>query len=168
MNRDVIVVLGAAVWPEGKPSPSLARRTRHAARLFHEGVAKRLILSGGVKRHSPAEAVVMREIALREGVPLGSIILDDRARNTIATARNCAAIMTQQGMRTAVVVTDGFHMPRALLIFRWLGIEATGSAPARARRQAPSASLMAHSLREIIAAPWTVLRLLTRFKSDRS
>ena len=55
-RADVIVVLGARVWPSGRPSDALARRTLHAVKLYQEGLAAAIICSGGLGTHPPTEA----------------------------------------------------------------------------------------------------------------
>ncbi len=121
---DVIIVLGAAVWPGGRPSPTLLARTEHGIRLFRAGYAPRLLLTGGSGRFPPAEAEVMARIARQTGIPRSALIEDDRATSTWESLRTARSIMTLNGWRTALVVSDPFHMFRALTMARDLGIEA--------------------------------------------
>lgn len=123
MNDGPIIVLGAAVWPGGVPSPTLLRRTRYACRLFLDGGHPQLVLSGGIGKYPPAEAEVMAHIARDMGVPDSALILDTAARTTIETA----AFVARSGIdRSAglVVVTDGYHAPRTWLAFRSYGLSA--------------------------------------------
>ena len=62
--RPVALVLGAAVWPGGRPSPTLRRRALKAAALWHEGQVRAIIGCGGVGRHPPSEAEVIRALCL--------------------------------------------------------------------------------------------------------
>ena len=66
---DVIVVLGAAVWPGGQPSPALQRRILHAVDLWQQGYAVYLLVTGGVGKYPPAEAAVMQRLAVAHGIP---------------------------------------------------------------------------------------------------
>lgn len=130
MNRghaaDVIVVLGAALRPDGSPSPALERRVARGVRAFHEGLAGHLLMSGGSVRHATPEAEVMGRIALAHGVPADCLALEDRSRNTFENALFCSLVMAERGWRRAALVTDPFHMPRSLFVFRKLGIPAAG------------------------------------------
>lgn len=126
---DAIIVLGAAFRRDGTPSPAMRRRARHAARLFAEGRAPRLILTGGPTGASGvSEAAAMARIALAAGVPEDCLVLESAARSTLENARRTAALMRRHGWRQALLVTDAFHMPRARRVFRTHGIDAEGSA----------------------------------------
>ena len=61
---DVIVVLGAAVWEHGVPSPSLCNRILHAVALLHSELSNTLLLTGGVGKYPPSEGQAMRRLAL--------------------------------------------------------------------------------------------------------
>jgi len=159
---DVAVVLGAAVLPGGEPSPSLARRVRHAARLWRDGAVAHLLLTGGVGRHLPSEAAVMRGLAERDGVEPSRIVLEERATTTLESAAYCAPIIAAHGWRGVVLVTDRYHLPRALLAFRRHGVHARGSAPADGRGGTARWRWVAMHLRELAALPWYLLRTRRR------
>jgi uncharacterized SAM-binding protein YcdF (DUF218 family) len=111
---DAIVVPGAAVRPDGTASPALARRARAGAEAWRAGLAPRLVLTGGIVRHPPAEAVVAAAIARRLGVPEEALVLEIEARTTAENARRVAAL----GLgRRVIVVTDDFHAARCHLWF---------------------------------------------------
>lgn len=156
---DVIVVLGAAVWPGGIPSPSLRRRVIHAIHLLHEGTAPRLLLSGGIGRNPPSEASVMRQVAIDAGVSDAQIALEEKGRNTFASATGCAEIMRRMQWHQAIVVTDRYRIPRAVATFRILGIKTQGSAPRVGRGDTTRWRWAWSYLREGFALPWYVLRL---------
>jgi uncharacterized SAM-binding protein YcdF (DUF218 family) len=159
---DAVIVLGAAVWAGGKPSPTLLRRTQHGAALVLRGKAPFLIVTGGTGRHPPAEALVMRDIAIGEGVAEHAIIVEDQGKNTLESGRACRAIMRSRVWTRALIVTDDFHISRTLLIFRSLGIEAEASAAPGARRYFGPARWAFYWLRELAAWPWTLLRLVVQ------
>jgi len=112
---DAIVVLGCRVGPSGRASPALARRALHGARLWREGRAPRLVLTGGVGDHPPSEAQVAADLALGAGVPASALSLEERSTSTAENARFARPLV--QGERV-LVVTDGFHGLRAARIFR--------------------------------------------------
>ena len=107
------------------------RRVRHGVRLFHEGAANFLLMSGGCNGHSTPEAVLMRALAVEEGVPEGSIVLESRSTRTLENAFFSIAMIEKRGWTRTLVVTDRFHLPRALFAFRCFGIKAMGSSPAK-------------------------------------
>lgn len=107
------------------------RRVCHGVRLFQDGAAKFLLMSGGRNGHSTPEAVLMRAMAVEEGVPEGSVMLECVSTRTLENAFFSKAVMEERGWTRALVVTDKFHLPRALLAFCCFGIKATGSSPAK-------------------------------------
>ncbi len=124
---DALIVLGSAVWPGERASPSLAARTRHAVALYRAGYATHLILSGGLGQYPPSEAEAMRRIAASAGVPAEALALDETSHSTEENLQNARRIMQANGWRTALIVSDPFHLFRAKLMARDLGIEAYGS-----------------------------------------
>jgi uncharacterized SAM-binding protein YcdF (DUF218 family) len=157
-DADVAVVLGAAVWAHGRPSPTLLRRTLHAVGLARAGGVGHLLLTGGVGDHPPSEARVMRDVALRAGIAAARLVLEETATTTLESARACAHIIEARGWTRVLVVTDRYHLARSLLAFRHFGINARGSAPAGRGDTAEWRWLMLH-LRELVAIPWYMVRL---------
>ena len=94
---DVIVVLGAAVWPDGRPSPALQRRVMHAVDLLQQGSAAYLLVTGGLGKYPPAEAEVMQRLAMAHGIPTENILCEDQATSTFASALRCCDILRQRG-----------------------------------------------------------------------
>jgi uncharacterized SAM-binding protein YcdF (DUF218 family) len=156
---DVIVVLGAALRPDGRPSPTVVRRVRHAMRLLRERRADRLLLSGGVGRHPPAEAHAMRGLALHAGAPPDALLLDDESTSTWENARNSARIMRAHGWTRALVVTDAYHLRRALFAFWAWGVDAAGSASAGRLRAYNLYGRYYHWAREGAALAWYAVRV---------
>ena len=123
-----IVVLGAAVWADG-PSPTLRRRVMHGARLFHDTPGAVVICCGGLGKHPPTEAEAIAMLLREAGVPDSAIRLEDTSTNTRENLRFALPILGTLGLHRIVIVSDAFHLPRAKLIARRLGLQATGSAP---------------------------------------
>ena len=121
-----IMVLGAAVWRNG-PSPTLTRRTRHGAALFHQGRGDIVIVCGGLGRFPPTEAQAMAQILQSEGVPQSAIRLEDTSTNTVQNIRNALPLL--DGTRDVLIVSDAYHLPRAHLIARREGLHVSTSAP---------------------------------------
>lgn len=129
-HADAIIVLGSAVYPGERPSPSLTARTRQAITLYRAGYAPHLIFSGGLGYNPPSEAEAMRRLALNAGVPEDVITLEDQSHSTEANLANSQAIMSARGWRTALVVSAPYHLLRAELVAHDLGMNVIG-APAR-------------------------------------
>lgn len=122
---DVIVVLGAAQNRDGSPGPAMERRVRHGAQCLKAGKAPYILMSGGCTKTSVPESQTMAEIALQEGVPMHVIVQENHSTRTIENAIECQRVMRERGWSRALLVTDTFHMPRALQSFRALDLDVT-------------------------------------------
>ena len=125
-----IVILGAAVWPGGEPSPSLARRIAYGHQAAAEGPSDLIFCSGGLGRHGPSEARVMAQLLIGLGIDPQRIALDEDSRDTLQNVTAAARFVRTEGLEGAVVCTDGYHMPRTRMLFSVLGI-ATRTGPIR-------------------------------------
>jgi uncharacterized SAM-binding protein YcdF (DUF218 family) len=124
---DAIVVMGAAQY-DGRPSPLFAARLDHAIDLYHEGVAPRLIVTGGKREGDrTTEAASAREYMLRHDVPENAILAEDTSRTTLQSIRGVEALMKGSGLHSAVFVSDPTHMLRVLRMASDVGIDAYGS-----------------------------------------
>lgn len=131
-TADAIVVLGGATRPQLAPRPwvDLAEegdRVLHGAKLYREGKAPKVILSGGRNEwmgEATPESIDMATLMKTMGVPESAILQDSTSLNTRENALNTKQIMEAQGIRRILLVTSAVHMPRSLLIFKKLGIDA--------------------------------------------
>jgi uncharacterized SAM-binding protein YcdF (DUF218 family) len=143
--------------PDGSPSAAMARRVGHAVALAQSGRVGHLLMTGGPVRHPVPEACAMRDLALDSGIAPERIVVEACARNTIENARLSVPLVAARGWRRLLVVTDIYHVPRALYAFRRHGLRVRGDAPP------PPASghgeYWAAWLREAAALPWTVIRV---------
>src|SRR5262245_23151879 len=120
---DAIVVLGAPVLPGGVLSGTVEERVRAGVALWQRGFGQWLILSGGVAlAGSPPEAPAMAALARHLGVPASAVWIEDRSRSTRENALFSASLMRARGLRTALVVTQPYHLRRALGFFAQQGI----------------------------------------------
>jgi SanA protein len=117
------LVLGAQVYPDGRPSAMLADRVRAAEQLYRAGRVQKLLLSGDHSRVDYDEVGTMREILLRDGIPARDLFEDHAGFDTWDSAQRAKRVFD---VKTAVVVTQGFHMARALFDARRAGLKVTG------------------------------------------
>jgi len=157
-SADAIVVFGSAVWPGGRPSPSLRVRIEHAIGLYKSGYAPVLYLSGGTGRFPPSEAAVMRRLALEAGVPERALVLDQEATSTQESAGNAAREAKAQGWRRVLVVSEPFHMLRARQMVRdagnGQGLEAYASPAGGSSLQRIDRLRRYYTSREVLALAW--------------
>lgn len=122
-----IVVLGAAQY-DGHPSPIYRARLDHAIRLWQEGWAPILVLTGGKQPGDrTTEAAVGRAYAIARGVDPERILFEDEGRTTLESLRAVARLLRANGIGDAIFVSDPTHMLRVLRIARDEGIVAWGS-----------------------------------------
>lgn len=153
-----LLILGAAVWPGGQPSPALARRARHGARLYLEGGYDLVIASGGLGKHAPAEAEVMAKLLHAEGVPRSAILQEGVSTTTAENIAFSRPLLQARGITDVTVVTDYFHLPRAVMTARRHGLTAHGACPTEGLRQTPLRKHLYAIAREAVALPVYWLR----------
>lgn len=120
---DAIIVLGTPTDSDGNPTPSQLARVTEAVREYERGVAPRLILSGGAAHNRFVEAESMARSAHALGIPESALFIEARAQDTIQNARYSVAIMQSHGWRSAEVISNQAHLPRAAMIFSRLPLE---------------------------------------------
>lgn len=121
--RPVAIVFGAGLQRDGRPTLILRDRVRAAAELYFAGKVRVLLLSGDNRFVYYNEPAAMREYALSLGVPDEALVLDYAGRRTYDTCYRAREIF---GVREALLVTQNFHLPRALFLCRRFGIQADG------------------------------------------
>ena len=122
-HAQVAIVPGAFVQPDGRMSMMLADRVRRAYELWHAGKVEKILVSGDHHSWAYDEPDTMRKALVRDGVPGRDVFEDHAGLDTWATMVRARSIF---GVRRAVVVTQGFHMSRALYLAEAAGIDATG------------------------------------------
>ncbi len=123
---DVAIVLGNQVHPDGTPSARLAARLDRAVELVEQGRVRWVIVSGGTGREGVPEGDAMKRYLVARGVPAASVLVDNAGVDTWATARNARTIMRGHGLKTAIVVSQYFHIARTRLAFRKHGLAVGG------------------------------------------
>lgn len=119
----VAIVFGAGLNRNGTPTPILRDRITAAAQLYFTGKVQKLLMSGDNRTLDYNEPGAMKQFALSLGVAENDIILDYAGRRTYDT---CYRAMHIFGVTNGIVVTQTYHLPRALLTCRGLGLKAAG------------------------------------------
>jgi vancomycin permeability regulator SanA len=119
----VAIVFGAGVRPNGQPSPMLADRVRAAVELYRAGRVQKLLMTGDNARPEYDEVGAMRRYAIEQGAPAEAIVLDHAGFSTYESCYRAGAIF---GVRQAVLVTQRYHLPRAVYTCGQLGVDAVG------------------------------------------
>lgn len=142
--QPVAIVFGAGVRPDGRLSPVLRDRMDAAVDLYRQGRVQKLLVSGGRRSQHYDEPARMMDYALAQGVPVVDIIQDPAGFRTYDTCFRAAAIF---GVNQAVLVTQSFHLPRALFTCANLDVQAVGFAADRRAYRASSY----YNLRDAVA-----------------
>jgi SanA protein len=121
--RPVAIVFGAGLRRDGTPTLVLRDRVETAVELYKSGKVSKLLMSGDNRFEYYNEPGAMREYAIQLGVPEEDIVQDFAGRRTYDTCYRAGAIF---GVKEAVLVTQLFHLPRALYLCNKLGVEAVG------------------------------------------
>lgn len=122
-NERVAIVFGAGLNRDGTPTTILRDRIETAAKLYFDGRAEKLLMSGDNSTINYNEPEAMRQYALRLGVPADAMVLDYAGRRTYDTCYRAKSIF---GVDRAILVTQSFHLPRALFLCNALGLQAVG------------------------------------------
>lgn len=119
----VAIIFGAGLRRDGTPTAMLRDRVITGADLYFDGKVEKLLMSGDNRFVEYNEPESMRQFALSVGVPDEAIVLDYAGRRTYDTCYRAKEIF---GVENALLVTQNFHLPRALFLCNMLGIETRG------------------------------------------
>ena len=125
LQADCILILGAGVWEGDRPSPVLKDRLMHGIALYENGAAARLLMSGDHGRKEYDEVNVMKAFAMERGVPSSHIFMDHAGFSTYESMYRARDIFKAQRI---IIVTQQYHLYRAVYIARALGLDAYGVA----------------------------------------
>lgn len=149
-KADVAIVLGAAVWPTG-PSPALRARVWKGCSLLLDGRVENIIFCGGLGQHPPTEAEAAAVLARNWLAENDRIFLEDRSVNTWENLLFARNIMVEQGFKDAFIVTDSFHMARAMMMARKMGIKALRAPVLPEESYYGLPALLKYTIRECLA-----------------
>lgn len=124
-DADCILVLGAGVRADGTPSAMLQERIDMGVALYQAGVSDRILMSGDHSNEDYDEVNVMKACAMQAGVPSSAVFMDHAGFSTYESMARAAQVF---GVRRVVIVTQQYHLYRALYLARAYGLEAVGVA----------------------------------------
>lgn len=158
-TEPAILIFGAAVRPDGSPSPALRRRVEAAA-AFGGGLPSPLYVPTGAKgRFGPPECEVMASLLRGRGVPPARIAEEPTGTDTLSSVLACAALLRGRGHAGPVfAATSGYHLPRCLLLLRLAGLPAHPVPPPGADPSWPRRWYW--RLREVPALPYDAALML--------
>lgn len=134
---DVIVVLGAAEY-RGRPSPVLEARLNHALFLYREGLAPRILTTGGAGGDPRfTEGEVARAYLSKHDIPSEAVIVESEGDSTVYSTAAAAEIMRRLNLHSCIVVSDGYHIYRVKKMLESDGMAVYGSPRPSAPRQSP-------------------------------
>ncbi|WNS44966.1 YdcF family protein [Paenibacillus sp. MMS20-IR301] len=121
-KADAGVILGMSMWGD-EPSPGLKERLDYGLKLYKSGAFSHFVVSGGLDHpdYKYTEAEGMQRYLTAHGVPEEVIILEQKSTSTYENLLFSKAVMQQEGLSTAVIITHDFHGRRALEMARELG-----------------------------------------------
>ena len=122
-DADCILVLGAGIRTDGSPSPMLQDRLNTGIELYQNGAAPKLLMSGDHGRKKYNEVQTMKDIALDQGVPSEDVFMDHAGFSTYDSLYRARDVFQA---RKVIIVTQKYHLYRALYIARSLGLDAWG------------------------------------------
>ncbi|MDB5476382.1 MAG: hypothetical protein JWP49_1893 [Phenylobacterium sp.] len=163
MSGQLIVIFGAAVWPDGRASPTLARRIGYGL-LAAQTWPQALVLCAGAAggEGEPSEASVMAKALAARGVARARLLLDEASRDTFQSVIVTARLARGRAIDSCIVCSDRYHIPRIRLLLAALGIASTGGPTAPGRAGTPLRYWLKMRLREAVAIPYDLAVVLVR------
>jgi uncharacterized SAM-binding protein YcdF (DUF218 family) len=156
-RADAALVLGANLLPDGRPGASLVGRVERAVALYQEGLVPMVIVTGGVAQRGRTEGEVARDLLVAAGVPAEAILVERRARNTDENFAFVASLLAGKPTRRVLLVTEPWHMPRAMYQGERYGLELLQAPASSATWRSPRTGSFA-LLSETLAYVFQVVR----------
>ncbi len=122
-QKDVAMVFGARVYSNGDLSPYLQWRVQTAVKLYDAHRVKKLLMTGDNSRKRYNEPVAMQRYAMQLGVPKDDIVLDYAG---FSTYESCYRARDIFAVKSAILVTQGYHLPRAVVTCKSFGLDVVG------------------------------------------
>ncbi len=159
-EADAILVLAAGINDDDSLPPTTARRVEAGVRAYLADKAPRLLFSGG--RSFPDRtptATLMAARAVELGVPQTAVLIEDRSRSTLQNGLFSRDILQREGLDDVILVTESYHMGRALISLSWAGVDVVGQLSAGSVfADGPEAGAQLFA-REVLATIFNMIRL---------
>lgn len=123
MGQTLIAIFGAAVLPDGSPSPTLARRIRCGLQASNLDPDAMVFCSGGVGRFGRSEAMVMSSALQSYGVSGERLVLDEKSTDTFGSVVSIATFVRRHHIERVVICSDAYHIPQIRTLLRMLGVQ---------------------------------------------
>jgi SanA protein len=146
-HAKVVIVFGAGLRRDSSPTPILGDRVSTAVDLYKAGKVEKILMTGDNQFVDYNEPASMAKFAEELGVPEKDIILDPAGRSTYDSCFRAKVVF---GLDQAILVTQSFHLPRAIYLCDHLGVKSIGFSADR--RQYLFTSQISWQLREIVAS----------------
>jgi uncharacterized SAM-binding protein YcdF (DUF218 family) len=118
------------------------------------------LVSGGLGRHPPTEALAMKALLIKAGISEDRILLDEKSANTLSSVRNCARIIATLPPSRVMVCSDAYHIPRCRWLFQLSGVKTEAAKIISGRASNGTLRWLYYYLREALAIPWDTLLLI--------
>ena len=153
---DCAIILGAGIWGD-KPSPMLEDRLLEGIKLYKDGIVDKILATGDHGQNGYDEVSVMKKYIMEQGVPSEDIFMDHAGFSTYESMYRAKAVFD---VENAIVVTQEYHLYRAIYIANQLGLNVLG-APSDPREYAGQAY---RNIREVLARNKDVLQCILKIK----
>ena len=162
-QRPYIIVFGAAVRANGRPSLALRRRIDAAVRWADEHPEAMVMPTGGVGAAGPPEAQVMRDALVEAGIAHHRIVMESCGRDTLEQIRLCHALLAERGdCERILCCTSAYHQPRCALLLRLLGYKVATPKMTASHGRLSRKTYVRMVLKEVVALPYDATLLLMR------
>lgn len=158
-----MIIFGAAVRANGRPSAALRRRVDLAIRLARADPQVMIIPTGAVGHAGLAEAEVMKTLLVCAGIKQSRIVVETSGRDTLESVRLCHAILSNRGdCRSVICCTSSYHQPRCTLLLRLLGYRITIPKVSGSLGRLPRVTYTRLLMKEFVALPYDAAILLMK------
>jgi vancomycin permeability regulator SanA len=154
-HQDVALVFGAGVLPNGQPTEYLKHRVETAVDLYKAERVDAILMSGDNSSSHYNEPTVMKAYAVRLGADPSDVIIDYAGFNTYDTCYRAVKIF---GQKSVTVVTQGYHLPRAIMTCRNLGLNTIGVAAKHTSRD----WTVSYLIREHMSTAKSAIQMMTK------
>lgn len=161
-DSPLIVIFGAALQPDGYPSPALLRRISFGLAAAGQHPGAPILCSGGAQRPGPTEAAIMYDHLLAAGVAHDRLLRDDASLTTLQNITAAAQQVQRAGHSVVVICSDTYHLPRIHLGLAFHGVRSARGPVPRGRGGASWRHWITMCLRESVAIPFYLLILIGR------